>query len=357
MPAQSVLERINDAVVASLPDLDVGRVITVCQEFQEVPLVDMVLREGRIATSSGYGVNRNFNTDADDDFEFKSFTENDTVVIQNHLKRMFVPYVHGRLTWGWYYQELKSNMGRKKIVDLLKPREDAKLIKMWERMEKVILSMPPTADAVGDLPLGLPYWVTSSATRGFAGGASSPHTTKGGLTPSSNLQFLYNRTGTVKSISRNSMLAQMEEAYLDCKWRTPITPKQQSGPAGQRYRWICGKTAYLGFTRMARQQNNDLGNELFSKEGQVTFKGAPFILVYAMDSGYGWPSLTTPVAGIDFNSFYPVAMDGDFMRRTGPHQKEGNPDASYMRISTSMNFIMEQPWRNILLSVNASAAD
>ena len=213
-----------------------------------------------------------------------------------------------------------------RIVNLLRLRRHDALTSFAELMETNFWSFPAdlTTDSETKKPRGVPYWIVRNATKGHNGGAPSGHTLVAGLSPATYPQWR-NYTGLYSTISKKDLVRLLREAVVKCRFRQPVKQPSPVGGDGARY---CIPTTYEVIQKLEElleNQNENLGNDVASKDGDLIFRKVPMYWVPYLDANHdptgadsGNALGRNPIYGIDKNAFRMVFKTGRFMRRSKP---------------------------------------
>ena len=216
-----------------------------------------------------------------------------------------------------------------RIVNLIKTRRHDALTSFAELMEDNFWGFPANTTDENEQrkPLGVPYWIVRNNTLGFNGGLphSTGHTTVAGLSPTTYTRWK-NFTGGYRNMDKRDLVRKMREAVMKCEFRQPVS---QPSPAGGKPAYVLAST-YEVIQRMEElleDQNDNLGNDIASKDGDVTFRRTPMNWVPWLDLNQDTtgtasvdanPYGKNPIYGINNRAFRMVFKTGKFMQRTQP---------------------------------------
>lgn len=208
-------------------------------------------------------------------------------------------------------RELVMNSGAAKIVDLVKIRRSAAWISFAKHIETRFWQASST-DAKRIHSIN--YWAVYNATVGFNGGAPSGFTTVGGINPSTETRWK-NYTGNYVNATKADLIRKIREGATKTHFESPVDIED--------YRRNNRRGYYLNYDTRAdledecENQNENLGNDLASKDGSVTILRNPCVYVPELDNN---SVLTDPVYGIDWGVFYFCFMSGWFMKEHKPRK-------------------------------------
>lgn len=215
-----------------------------------------------------------------------------------------------------------------RIVNLLQVRRHDALTSFAELMEDNFWGLPAntTDDEEQKRPLGVPYWITRNATTGFNGSLplGGGHATVAGLSPTTYPRWR-NYTAGFRIMDKKDLVRKLREAVVKCNFRAPIAHPSPEGANAPRYRLATTYEVIQRMEEMLESQNDNLGNDVASKDGDVMFRRTPMTWVPWLDANsdptgadatnhYG----KNPIYGIDRRSFRMVFKTGKFMVRSKP---------------------------------------
>jgi hypothetical protein len=121
---------------------------------------------------------------------------------------------------------------------------------------------------------------------------------------------------------------------------------------GNRYEYFCNEATINQLEYVLTQQNDNLGNDLASKDGSTMFHKVPVTYVPYLDL-----CNQNPVYGIDWNRFQPVFLEGNYMseKTIGVGKNAQQPNVSTTHIDCSLNIRCTDRRPNFVLSDGASA--
>ena len=255
----------------------------------------------------------------------------DDVKVMDVTKTCVIPWTKQTCNFAYDVDEEAFQSGDAvRIVNLLKLRRHDCLSSFAELMEENFWSFPLNATDEAELkkPMGVPYWIVRNLTKGFNGGVPLPSaggwTTVAGLNPTTYPRWK-NYTGSYTAISKRDCVRLLREATVRCHFQAPVAYPMIIKAEKPRH-VLC--TTYDVISRMEElleDQNQNLGNDLASKDGEVSFRRSPVYWVPWLESKHntGVEDAThtfgrNPIYGIDRNSFRMVYKSGRFMQRMDP---------------------------------------
>jgi len=205
------------------------------------------------------------------------------------------------------------------IVDILRERKTMMMLDLAELMENNWFGKPATS-ADKDTPHGLYYWVVKANTTvggAFQGGRPTGFTDVAGLDPNvakyarwKNWAFSYT------NISKEDFFRKLRKARTYCKFKSP-TP-QPNYSQGDKRQYLTNY-AVIGLAEEYLEDRNDnLGNDLAAKDGQVTLGRRPLTWAPKLDA-----DTTNPIYGINWGTWRIIFLRGEYLREDAPKIKSG----------------------------------
>lgn len=242
---------------------------------------------------------------------------------------------HAKIGWtkqtvpmAYDIDEPAFNTGDKvRILNMLLTRKHDALSSLVQLMEENFWGMPadPNSEAETRKPFGVPYWFARNQTQGFNGSipvvGGGAFTSVAGLSPTQ-YENWRNWTDSYRSIDRKDLVRKMREADRKTFFKDPVPHPQPQSKTPRRC--ICTTYEVLAtMEEILESQNENLGNDVASKDGDAMFRGKPIKWVPYLDDAQDPTGTDTenaygknPIIGIDKGSFRCVFQKGKLMRRT-----------------------------------------
>jgi len=333
---------IGDLVNGSLYELGRLKFQQIAQNLQEYEVFSSWFKRDRVAFDSGIGIQRTLMTKLTGAAKHVGLMDTDTVTIKDVIEQLQVPWRHAQTSWGFIYQETMMNRGKALIYNVIKPRRAAAMIDLVEEIEDKAWSAPTASNKTE--PYGLPYWVVKNSVTGFTGDVPAGHTTVGGITPSNTPKFK-NYSGQYVSVTKADLVKKLRTAHRKCGFKSPITIQDYRGTKGQRYRNYVNETTISSVEEVGESQNENLGRDIASLDGTITFRNHPIIWIPKLDA-----DTTNPWFGVDHSTFYPCCLSGDYLRESEVKASPNQHNVYQVFVDISYNFICLDRRRNWVLS-------
>jgi len=333
-------QEIKDLVAGTMHEMGPPRFQQVAQNLQEYEVMEKWLREDKVTVDNGIGIQRALMTKLAGAAKHLGLAEVDDVDITDLMDQINVPWRHADTYWAYERRELLMNRGKALIFKVIQPRRVGAMIDLAEELESKAWSCPAVDDKV--LPMGVPYWVVTNATTGFNGGAPAGHTTVGGINPTTTPKWR-NFTGTYGAVSKADMIKTLRKMHRKCRWRSPVTIQDFRGPVGEKYRCYTDEETLSNIEDVGEAQNENLGRDIASMDGTIVFRKHPIVWIPQLDET---PPAANPFYMINHATFYPVVLEGDYLRETKPEKKGDQHNVFVVFVDLSYNFICIDRRRN-----------
>lgn len=335
---------VSDMVAAVLYDLGRMKFQNIAQNLQHYEVFSKWFKKDKVAFDSGIGIQRTLMNKLATAAGHVGLLDPLQVNIPDVLDQMQVPWRHARTHWGLIYQtDILMNSGKSQIVSTIKARRAASLINLVEELENKGWSAPSSSSNKTE-PYGITYWVVKNSSTGFNGAAASGHTTVGGVSLTDSPNFK-NYTAQYTSATKPDLIKKLRTAHRKCQFVSPITIQDFRGGLGSRYRCYVNETLMSAIEDLGEGQNENLGRDIASMDGQMVFRKHPIIWVPKLDS-----DSQNPIYLIDHSTFYPVCLRGDYLRETEAKQAPNQDNVYYVTVWLSYNYVCVDRRRNAVLA-------
>lgn len=337
---------IQDLVVSTLKDLDYGKVTEIATDTQEHLVANAFMRSdskgetpGLEKYGSGYALQWNLLTGHNESAAHQGLYHKFTVNQVDKLKNATIRWAHGSYNWTFEQRELAMNRAPARIVDYLKTKKREGHIAWAELMEASFWDPPSAADEDG--PLGLPYWVTKNATEGFNGGHLTGFTDLAGLSRTTNPR-LSNYTFPYTNIDDDDFIEKLSTAMRKTRFVSPMGGKDSQDRAansGVRGRMCASNnTMLVALERLARANNDNLGNNVIAKFGEVMVNQHRVRYAPRLDA-----DTTNPFYGIDLDMFKIGYLADWLMKMKVIPELPDQPTVGVTHTFTTYNYICYSP--------------
>jgi len=344
-------EELADIVTGGLQKLNKGDVVQLAQTYQEYTVTKWLTKGKAKIISGGYGDRWTiFDTLPDDAAGHIQLWEPDSVNVQPLLKTAQIGWRFAQQQWAYEYHEMLMNKGAEQIADIIKVREAGADLRMMDALEAAAWGPAP---ALNDevLPYGVRYWLTAD------GLAPSGHTLVANLNPSLAENAAWkNHYFTATAFTYEQFTEQVSDAKYTTGWKDPIGFSQEMIKSPVSQQLYGARYVHNQIKRLARAQNDSNGNDLDSKEGIALVSGSPLIPVRYLDTAGTAGVPLNLLYGIDHATFYPIILEGDNMRRTGPMRTSDKKDVYVVFKNLTYNYVCRDRRRNFVGTLPTAAA-
>ena len=317
MPLQA--DDIADIVTTTLKDLGRAKLTNLATSVLNFPGFKQLMTKYRQDFQSGRGIQWNIMNGNSGNARRVGLYDTDSVNVQDVMTTATAPWRHFVASYAFDTHEEAFNRdggpNASQVVDLVQRRRDDALTAMPELIEGDIWSAP-TSSSNNDRIFGVPYWIpwydNSSASpngafltstqgdpTGFSAGAGGLSTaTVTGWAP---------WAGKYAAVSKVDLLRKVRRAMSLTNFQAPVQmPEYGGAPDHGLY---TNYSVVSAAEELAEAQNDNLGNDLASKDGVVMIRRTPLTHVATLDSRAG-----NPVYGIDWSRMKFVFLSGFVMK-------------------------------------------
>ena len=339
--AQLTAKGIADLVAGTLDELGRMRFQQIAQSLVDYEVFSHWFKRDRVSFDHGIGIQRTLMSRLGSGAaKHVGLLDTDSVNIADVIDTLNVPWRHAQTSWAFIYQETLMNRGASMIFNVIKPRRADALLQLVEELENKAWSSPSTTNSTD--PYGIPYWIVTNATTGFNGGYPGSHTDVGGVSTTDSPNF---KNYTFQYVTRNKsdLIKKLRTAHRKTGFKSPITIQDYRGTTGQRFRLYANEETISDIEDIGESQNENLGRDVAWADGTITFRNHPFIWVPKLDE-----DSTDPIYGIDHSTFYPVCLEGDYLRESEADKAPNQHNTYQVFVDLSYNFLCLDRRRNFV---------
>ena len=303
---------IVDLVKTTQRELGEMKWTEIATDIQEHVALPNLLSSEKVSFDSGYGVQWNLMIDHSGAARDTGLYAVDNVNVQDVMATANIPWRHVTTSYAIERREIAMNREPRRIVDLVKVRRADAMIGLAEHMERRFWQAPtgPNDDRI----FGVGYWAVYNATAGFNGQNPTGFSDVAGLdSSSSDYSRWRNYTAQYSAVTQADLIKKWREAAVKTLFKPLAAAAVPTYNGGDRYGYYVNYNVLGTLEEELRQQNDNLGNDIAPKDGEVIFRRVPVTYVPYLDNASG-----DPVYGINWGVFQPVFLSGEYMRETGP---------------------------------------
>jgi hypothetical protein len=343
--ADLVATDIADLVAGTLRELGRLRFQQIAQSLQDYEVFSHWFKRDKVAFDTGIGIQRTLMNKLSNTAKHVGLMETDVVNITDVIDQLQVNWVHAQNSWAFIYQETLMNRGESLIYNVIQPRRADCLISLVEELENKAWAQ--SIDKTE--PYGLPYWVVKNNTTGFNGALPSVETSTIANVSLDDSPNFKNYTAQYTSISKSDCIKKLRTAHRSCGFKSPITINDYRGTTGQRYRLYVNETTISGIEDLGEAQNENLGRDIASMDGTITFRNHPIIWVPKLDA-----DTDDPIYMIDHSTFYPVCLTGDYLRESEAKPAPSQHNVFQVFVDLSYNYLCIDRRRNAVIATGVA---
>jgi hypothetical protein len=334
---------IIDLVAGTLKELGRMKFQQIAQELQDYEVMPRWLKNDRVMFDSGIGIQRTLMYKQTRGARHVGLFQKDVVNVASVIKQMNIGWVHATNNWAFERRETLMNKGSALVFKVVEPRRVDCMLGLAEELEEKAWSLPAVDNEVD--PFGIPYWIVKNSSEGFNGGAPSGHTTVAGVNPTSVPKWK-NYTNTYINVTKLDLIKKLRTAYRKIGWKSPVSVQDYREGRGDTFRLYMNEVTLNAIELLGESQNDNLGNDIASKDDTIVFKKHPCVWIPYLDADTQYP-----VYMINHSCFNPVVLEGDYLRETEPAKSADSHNTFEVFVDLSYNYICIDRRRNAVLYI------
>lgn len=341
MPLQA--DSIADVIVAGLRELGRMQWTDIYTALQDHVAMGSLLKKARVTFQSGYGINWQVMVNNSGSAKMTGLYEEDTVNVGDVLKNANIPWRHLTTNYAFDEREITMNASPAKIVDLLKVRRVDAMIALAELLEDQFWDDP--ADNDSDM-FGIPYWIVKDTSgNGFNGGNPTNFSGGAGGLDTATYSNWKNWAGGYTNVSKTDFVRKLRKACTFTKFKSPTPQPQYSGGGQGRYGYYTNYNVLGLLEELLEAQNDNLGNDIASKDGQVLFRGNPVTWVPKLEA-----DTSDPFYGVNWDTFKIAFLKGEYLKESRPMKAPNQHRVQQVHVDATLNGLCRDRRRNFVLS-------
>lgn len=335
-------EDIADIAFAGLKELGRMKWTDIYTDLQEHVAMGSILKKERVVFGSGSAIQWQVMTNNTGAARRTGLYEPDSVNVGDVLQNASIPWRHVTTNYAFDERELTMNASPAKIVDLLKVRRADAMISLAELMEDLFWDDPEDDNLS---PFGIPYWIVkdTSTAGGFNGGNPTNFSGGAGGLDSSTYTNWKNWAGAYSEVNKTDFVRRARKAATFTKFKSPVPQPQYF--TGDRYGYYTNYNVIQGLEELLEQQNDNLGNDVASKDGQVLFRRNPVIWTPKLEA-----DTSDPFYGINWGTLRVAFLRGEYLKQMRPMRAPLQHRTMQAFIDLTWNVLCRDRRRNFVLS-------
>lgn len=307
---------INDLANMTLRDLGRFKWTDITSDLQKHVAMNQLIRKSRTDFQSGYEIRWNLMKDHNNSARAVGFYEPDSVDVPDVMDTAQQRWAHYTANCAFDRRELAMNRDPAKIVDLVRTRRIAKMVSLAELLEDDFWSLLATTN-VKNLH-GAPYyivWTDNSGTNpngGFDGSLPGSFTTVANIN-SDNVTRWKNWCAKYTNVTKTDLVRKMRRAMELVRF-TPAVQVPQYGSGRFDFGLYTTYDVLGELEELAEAQNDNLGNDIASKDGMTVFRRTPLMWVPWLQQNQ---PTADPLYGINWSVMKTAVLSGEYMKESG----------------------------------------
>jgi len=335
-----------DLVTTTLRHLEKRTWADIVVDNQNHIAMPKILKKKSVTFGSGYGHQFNVRVFSNNAARNVKLNETDNPTTADTQKTGNVPWRHAETHWALEERIIAMNRSPAQLVSLLSTSRVDAMTDLAELMESNFWGAPSSSSDTLS-PYGVPYWIVKNNTTGFNGGHPSGFSDVGGLSQTTYSRWA-NWTAQYTSVQKNDAVRKWREAATKTSFKPPVDGAFSN--MGNQYGFYTDYTVLGTLEEILESQNDNLGNDVASKDGNVMFRRIPVEWVSYFDNNSGTVDTTNPIYGINWSVFKPCFLSGEYLKETkvAPHPLHHRTITQYT--DCTFNFFCVDRRRNFVLS-------
>ncbi len=348
MPSTPVLQATgdHDLVQTTIRDLGRMRFTEIATNLQEHTAMSNLLRSNRVELTSGYGIQFDVMVGQTNAAANVGMGASDDVNIVDTMTQGDADWRNSTTNYALIGQEVAMNREPSKIVSLVQVRRLGALISLAELMENNFWG-PPVAVNDNLTPWGVNTWFVKNATQGFNGSVPSGYTEIGGINPTTYPNW-NNWTDQYVAVSKDDLIRRMRKAATFTKFRPPVEGIP-SFNTGDSYGYYSNYGVIGPLEENLEAQNDNLGNDVASKDGDVLFRKVPVKWIPKLEA-----DTTNPVYGIQWGEFKTFILSGWWLKETAVPVYPGQHTMSAQFVDCTYQWVCRNRRRNFVIATGTT---
>ncbi len=333
---------ILDLVALTQEQLGKFKFTEIATTLQNYVAMNEILRKERVGFQSGHGIVTNVMVSDSGAAKHVGAYEEDVVVVGDVMQKADIPWRNTTTNYAIERVEIAMNRKPSQIVELVKVRRTDAMIALTKLMETAFWSKP--ADSTDILtPYGIPYWIVKNSSTGFNGGNPSGFSSGAGNLSSVTYPQWRNYTAQYTNITTIDLVRKWRRAARFTDFKPAVSTPDYN--TGTRYGYYTNYDVLGELEEVLEAQNDNLGNNIASKDGKVQFRRVPVTDVPELDS-----DSTDPVYGINWGVVKPIFLSGEWLNEMGPRIAPLQHKVMHTHIDLTWNVLVRNRRLNFVLS-------
>lgn len=321
-----------DLIATTLRDLGRMKWVDLSADLQEFVVLGRIFNKQRVKFEDGYGTQWNIQTDDNGSAQQTGLYGTVTVDNVDTMRTASLPWRYTTAYYSYDEREMKMNRGASRIVELTKTKRHACMMSLAKHCEAQFFNKPADSTDTEDI-YGMPMWnvKNNNATAGFIGGDPSGFTAGYGGIASTAVTRWQNWAGGYTNVSDVDAVTKMRKAATFTNFISPVpaVPGYNRPSSREVY---CNYATLAAFETLAAQQNENLGNDIASKDGLAMFRRIPIRWVPYLEA-----DTSNPIYGMDWSQIDICFLADEYLLESPPEKAPFQPRVREVHVDLSWN--------------------
>ena len=315
------VDQLQGLINTTLSKYGRGKLTDLAYDKQEYVVMDKLLNEKKVIFDGGKSYQFNVMTKKGGNARHYGMYETDNVNVTDGITQGEVPWRFTQASYAFDVKEEKINSPKaEQIVDLILARRAQEIAGLAELLEETFWGKPTdSSDKV--TPFGIDYWIVKNASEGFNGGNPSGFTAGCAGIDASAYSNWMNYTGTYSSARKTELVKKMKKAARLTNFKSPVKhPNYDTSGNSQKFQIYVNESTISDIETIGEGQNENLGRDIDSMYGTLTFHNNPIIYVPQLDD-----ASDDPVYMVNWGVFFLAFLKDWFLKentKPAPNQND-----------------------------------
>ncbi len=338
--------QLNDLVATTQRNLGKPKFTEIATDLQDHTAMPMLLNKNRVNLQSGIGVQWDVMVNHSGTAQNVGLGAQDNLNIVDTMVQAQADWRNTSANYSFIGQEIDMNREPERIVNLVQERRAACMISLAELMESNFWG-PPVALTDTVTPWGINTWLVKNASEGFNGGAPSGYTSIG-LNPTTYPRWK-NYTAQYVTVSKDDLIRKWRRASVFTKFKPPVDNLPTFNKGGPKFAYYTNYAVLGTMEEILEAQNENLGNDVASKDGAVVFRRADVMWVPKLEA-----DTTNPVYGLDWSVFQTIVLSGWWLKETNVPIYPGQHTVEAHFLDLTYQFVMRNRRSSFVIATGTS---
>lgn len=343
---------IADMIKTTQRDLGRMKWTDISYNLQEYVALPMILQREKVSFQSGYGIQWNVAVATSGAAKDTELYATDSVNVSDVMQNANIPWRHVTTNYAIERREVAMNRAPAEIVDLVRIRRNDAMIDLAKHLEARFWNKPATSTDSAQM-YGIPYWIcypgtTSAANGGFEGLNPAGFSNGAGNLSSTTYPAWSNWACTYTAITSTDLVRKWRRAATFTNFKAPVPSPSYN--TGNNYGYYTNYNVIGPLEEALEAQNDNLGNDVASKDGRLLFRQVPVTWVPYLES-----NTANPVYGINWGVLKPAFLAGEYMREEGPTPASSQHTVFVTHVDTTLNLMCTNRRAHFVLGTGSSA--